>query len=54
MAKVQIKEIGKILKLSARTVEHYIENIKTKFQCSKKYELISYLLKLNTAKNRIK
>ncbi len=45
-----IKEIGKILKLSPRTVGHYIENIKDKYQCSKKHELIARLLKLNAVK----
>ena len=47
------KEIGKILKLSPRTVGHYIENIKDKYQCSKKYELISCLLKSNAVRARI-
>jgi DNA-binding CsgD family transcriptional regulator len=47
------KEIAKILKLSPRTVGHYIENIKDRYQCSKKHELISFLLKLDSVKTRI-
>lgn len=34
------KSIGEILSLSRRTVEYYIENIKSKFGCSTKMELI--------------
>ena len=45
-----VKETAKILKLSPRTVGHYIENIKDKYNCSKKHELITCLLKLNSVK----
>lgn len=34
------KEIGKILMLSPRTVEKYVESIKEKFECSTKSQLI--------------
>lgn len=35
------KEIGRILNLSPRTVEHYIDNIKGKFGCDSKRNLIA-------------
>lgn len=35
-----IKEIGSELKLSARTIEHYLETIKIKLHCSSRIELI--------------
>lgn len=35
-----MKEIGHILNLSPRTVEHYIESIKIKLSCKKRSELI--------------
>lgn len=35
------KQIARLLNLSPKTVEHYIENIKLKFQCQTKSELIS-------------
>ncbi len=40
------KEIGVSLKLSARTVEYYLDIIKTKLNCKKKSELIIKLSKL--------
>jgi len=41
------KESGRILDLSFRTVEHYIENIKHKFQCRYKDEIFSIGESLN-------
>ncbi len=41
------KESGRILGLSFRTVEHYIENIKNKFNCQYKNEIFSVAEKLN-------
>ncbi len=38
------KEIGKLLKLSSRTVESYIDHIKFKFNVSSKAELIDYAI----------
>ncbi len=35
------KEIAEILKLSKRTVEYYIDNMKTKFGCFNKTELLT-------------
>lgn len=40
------KEIALILNLSRRTVEYYIENIKSKFDCRSRAELILTLSKL--------
>ncbi len=37
-------EIGQILKLSPRTVEYYLTNIKKKLNCRKKNELIDKVL----------
>ncbi len=34
------KDIGERLKLSRRTIEHYLENIKLKTHCKTKYELV--------------
>lgn len=39
------KEIAAVLNLSPRTVEFYLENIKTKLNCNRKSEIISILLK---------
>ncbi|MDQ3239769.1 MAG: LuxR C-terminal-related transcriptional regulator [bacterium] len=40
------KEIARVLNLSYRTVEHYIENVKSKFGVKRKAHLISFLLQL--------
>lgn len=38
------KQIGKLLKLSFRTVETYINNVKTKLECQSKGEVIRKVL----------
>lgn len=38
------KQIGKIFNISHRTVEHFISNIKSKFGCTSKAELIDYAI----------
>jgi DNA-binding CsgD family transcriptional regulator len=38
------KRIGLQLKISYRTVEKYIENMKIKFQCHRKFELLKICL----------
>ena len=37
-----MKQVAAYLKISARTVEYYLENMKTKLACNKKSELIEY------------
>ena len=40
------KETGESLGLSARTVEYYLGNIKSKLECKNKSELIAKLVRL--------
>jgi DNA-binding CsgD family transcriptional regulator len=40
------KEISRILNVSTRTIEHYIENIKIKTGISTRTELIAYAISL--------
>lgn len=44
-------ESGRCLKLSPRTVEFYLSNIKTKLKCRKKREMINLISKTEFAKN---
>lgn len=41
------KEIARILKISSRTVEQYVELIKNKFKCRNKSELIAFSMENN-------
>lgn len=43
---LSLKQIGKKLKLSPRTVEHYLDAVKFKLNCGSRAELISKALKL--------
>ena len=43
---MSIKAIGRHLQLSPRTVEFYLENVKSKFSCKTKTELIITLARL--------
>jgi DNA-binding CsgD family transcriptional regulator len=50
------REIAEIMNLSVRTVEHYIETIKSKFNCTTKFELVDKLIEqgyLNVIPNSI-
>ncbi len=47
------KQIGKELNLSPRTVEHYIENIKVKFDCFSRFDLITKALQLPVIKEKL-
>lgn len=48
-----IKQIAKILGLSPRTVESYLENLKVKFNCHTKFDLISKVLEMGFRTNLI-
>lgn len=49
---MKIKQIASLLKLSPRTVEHYIETIKIKLNCYDRYELITMALSMYEIKYR--
>lgn len=38
------KEVGKILKISFRTIENYTNNAKSKLGCYRKHEIVSVVL----------
>lgn len=44
---LQATQIGELLSISPRTVECYLDNIKQKFHCHTKYELLSKIFHLN-------
>lgn len=48
-----MKQIAAALKLSPRTIEHYIENLKIKFDCSSRIDLIAKALQLHQIKDRL-
>lgn len=48
-----IKEIGKILGLSPRTVEHYLEAVKFKLKCETKSNLIEKALSIGHIRNQL-
>ena len=48
-----VKQIAETMSLSARTVEHYLEAVKSKLQCKKRSELISRALKMKSIKDRL-
>lgn len=42
-----IREMGRYMQLSARTVEYYVENMKSKLSCKRKSELVQAILSSN-------
>lgn len=48
-----MKQIGKTLNLSPKTVEHYLYNIRTKLHCFSRSELIGKALQMNAIKDRL-
>lgn len=47
------KQVAERLKLSPRTVEHYVDAIKNKLKCKTRYDLISTALQVQSIKNCI-
>lgn len=47
------KEIAKTLKISPRTVEYYLEEIKIKLNCHSRSDLIAKALQMNFIRNRL-
>lgn len=39
-----IREVGQVMRLSARTIEYYLDNMKVKVACRRKSELIQAIL----------
>jgi DNA-binding NarL/FixJ family response regulator len=48
-----IKEIAAALELSPKTVEHYLQTIKTKLHCYKKSQLITKALSIPYIRNKL-
>jgi DNA-binding CsgD family transcriptional regulator len=48
-----MKEIGKYLNLSHRTVGHYLETIKLKMECETKSDIIEKALRISYIKNNL-
>jgi DNA-binding CsgD family transcriptional regulator len=48
-----VKQIGRELNLSPRTIEHYLETIKLKLNCYSRADLISKSLQLDAIKRRL-
>jgi len=47
------KQIGAILSLSHRTIEHHIDALKNKYQCASRAELIMKALKMDFIQMRL-
>jgi DNA-binding NarL/FixJ family response regulator len=48
-----VKQIAATLELSPKTVEHYLDAVKNKLNCSSRYELISLALTMDAIRERI-
>ncbi len=47
------KQIADTLKLSKRTIEHYLINVKAKLSCTSRFELVNQALKLKCIKDKL-
>ncbi len=48
-----IKQISEKMQLSARTVEHYLEAVKSKLECKTRFDLVDKALQMQEIRHRL-